>query len=125
MKHRLKTPEGRNLYGRRKATIEPAFGVIKQVMGFRQFLLRGLRAVKGEWNLVSSAFNLKRIHRLSVLSVQIDIAMGLSNVLLYRAKSFDIKMACQSDRLLDEGSYKVQKHFDKSTGRALLRFCRL
>lgn len=68
MKHRLKTPEGRNLYGRRKATIEPAFGVIKQVMGFRQFLLRGLRAVKGEWNLVSSAFNLKRIHRLYVLA---------------------------------------------------------
>jgi len=51
---------------RRKATIEPAFGVIKQVMGFRQFLLRGLRAVKGEWSLVSSAFNLKRIHRLYV-----------------------------------------------------------
>jgi len=68
MKHRLKTPEGRNLYDRRKATIEPAFGVIKQVMGFRQFLLRGLRAVKGEWSLVSSAFKLKRIRRLYVLA---------------------------------------------------------
>jgi len=66
MKHRLKTPEGRKIYGRRKATIEPAIGVIKQVMGFRQFLLRGLRAVKGEWSLVSSAFNLKRMHRLYV-----------------------------------------------------------
>jgi hypothetical protein len=51
-----------------KATIEPAFGVIKQVMGFRQFLLRGLRAAKGEWSLVSSAFNLKRMHQLSVLA---------------------------------------------------------
>ena len=68
MKHRLKPPEGRKLYGRRKATIEPAFGVIKQVMGFRHFLLRGLRAVKGEWSLVSSAFNLKRMHRLYVLA---------------------------------------------------------
>jgi hypothetical protein len=66
MKHHLKTPEGRKTYGRRKATIDLAFGVIKQVMGFRQFLLRGLRAVKGEWTLVSSAFNLKRIHRLYV-----------------------------------------------------------
>ena len=68
MKHRLKTPEGRKLYGRRKATIEPAIGVIKQVMGFRQFLLRGFRAVKGEWSLVSSAFNLKRMHQLYVLA---------------------------------------------------------
>jgi transposase len=66
MEHRLKTPEGRKLYGRRKATIEPAFGVIKQVMGFRQFLLRGVRAAKCEWSLVCSAFNLKRMHRLYV-----------------------------------------------------------
>jgi hypothetical protein len=48
MKHRLKTPEGRKLYDRLKATIEPAFGVNKQVMGFRRFPLRGLRAAKGE-----------------------------------------------------------------------------
>jgi hypothetical protein len=66
IKHRLKMPEGRKIYGRRKATIDLAFGVIKEVMGFRQFLLRGLRAVKGELSPVSSAFNVKRIHRLYV-----------------------------------------------------------
>ena len=66
MKHRLKTPEGRKPYDRRKATIEPAFGVNKQAMGFRRFPLRGLQAVKGEWSLVSPPFNLKRMHRLYV-----------------------------------------------------------
>jgi hypothetical protein len=38
---------------------EPVLGIIKEVMGFRRFLLRGLKAVKGEWRLVSLAFNLK------------------------------------------------------------------
>ena len=49
MKHRMKTPEGRALYGRRKSTVEPVFGIIKAVLGFRQFLLRGVEAVRGEW----------------------------------------------------------------------------
>lgn len=61
MKHRLKTKAGRAVYATRKATIEPVFGIIKAVMGFRQFLLRGKDAVKGEWNLVCIAFNLKRL----------------------------------------------------------------
>lgn len=60
--HRLATPEGRALYARRKTTSEPVFGVIKHVLGFRQFLLRGLTAVNGEWNLVSIAWNLRRLH---------------------------------------------------------------
>jgi hypothetical protein len=47
----------------RKATTEPAIRVIKQVMGFCRFLLRGVRAAKGEWSLVCFAFNLKRMHR--------------------------------------------------------------
>lgn len=64
MAARLKTREGRQRYGRRKCTVEPVFGIIKQVMGFRQFLLRGLNAVTGEWKLVTLAFNLKRMHRL-------------------------------------------------------------
>ena len=51
MKRRLKTSEGKKLYAKRKSTIEPVFGVIKHVMGFRQFL-RGVGAVQGEWNLV-------------------------------------------------------------------------
>ncbi|MDI6789451.1 MAG: IS1182 family transposase [Thermodesulfobacteriota bacterium] len=65
MKHRLKTQEGRKLYAKRKCTIEPVFGIIKAVLGFRQFLLRGLQSVQGEWNLVSIAWNLKRLHVLT------------------------------------------------------------
>jgi transposase len=61
MKHRLKTRQGRKLYGLRKQTVEPVFGIIKSVMGFRQFLLRGLAAVRGEWSLVTMAWNIKRM----------------------------------------------------------------
>ncbi|CAG0967599.1 hypothetical protein BURK2_01093 [Burkholderiales bacterium] len=62
MKHRLKTPSGKAIYAQRKVTSEPVFGIIKAVMGFRSFLLRGLEAVKGEWNLVCMAYNIKRLH---------------------------------------------------------------
>jgi transposase len=62
MRHRLRTAQGRALYAKRKSTVEPVFGIIKAVMGFRQFLLRGLTAVKGEWNLVCIAWNIKRMH---------------------------------------------------------------
>src|SRR5271169_1142265 len=61
MVHRLATPEGKKLYGRRKHTPEPVFGIIKSVLGFRQFLLRGLDKVRGEWSLVTMAWNMKRI----------------------------------------------------------------
>jgi transposase len=61
MKHRLKTRKGRKLYGLRKQTVEPVFGIIKSVMRFRQFLLRGLAAVQGEWTLVTMAWNIKRM----------------------------------------------------------------
>ena len=64
MVHRLKTPEGRKLYAQRKHTPEPVFGIIKSVLGFRQFLLRGLDQVRGEWNLVTMAWNLKRMFAL-------------------------------------------------------------
>ncbi len=65
MRHRLGTPEGRALYALRKQTPEPVFGIIKSVMGFRQFSLRGLEQVKGEWNLVTLAWNIKRMFALS------------------------------------------------------------
>jgi transposase len=68
MEHRLQTPEGKALYAKRKSTVEPVFGIIKHVMGFRQFLLRGLQAVQGEWNLVCIAYNLKRLHVLQVVT---------------------------------------------------------
>jgi transposase len=61
MEHRLKTPRGRKLYALRKQTPEPVFGIIKSVMGYRQALLRGLENVKGEWNLVTMSWNIKRM----------------------------------------------------------------
>ena len=65
MRHKLKTVEGRRVYAQRKSTIEPVFGIIKHVLGFRQFFLRGLEAVSGEWTLVSIAWNIKRMFALS------------------------------------------------------------
>jgi len=61
MAHRLSTVAGKAAYAIRKQTVEPVFGVIKSVMGFRQFSLRGLRKVTGEWNLVCLAWNVKRM----------------------------------------------------------------
>jgi transposase len=65
MAHRLRTPEGRKLYALRKQIPEPVFGIIKSVMGFRQFLLRGIDGVRGEWSLVTMSWNLKRLFALS------------------------------------------------------------
>lgn len=61
MKHRFKTRQGRALYALRKQTVEPVFGIIKGVLGFRQFLTRGLENVKNEWTLVCLAWNVKRM----------------------------------------------------------------
>ena len=64
MRHRLKTRRGKKLYALRKQTPEPVFGIIKSVMGFRQFLLRGFGHVKGEWNLVTMSWNIRRMFAL-------------------------------------------------------------
>ncbi len=64
MTYRLATPEGRRTYALRKQTPEPVFGIIKSVMGFRQFSMRGLEKVRGEWNLVTLAWNIKRMFTL-------------------------------------------------------------
>jgi transposase len=61
MAHRLQTREGRDLYALRKQIPEPVFGIIKSVMGFRQFMLRGIDKVRGEWRLATMAWNLKRM----------------------------------------------------------------
>jgi len=66
MAYRLKTQAGRARYALRKHTVEPVFGIIKHVMGFRQFSLRGLDNVSGEWRLATLAWNIKRMHRLVV-----------------------------------------------------------
>jgi transposase len=65
MAHRLKTPEGRALYALRKQTPEPVFGIIKSVLGFRQFSMRGLEKARGEWSLVTMAWNMKRMFALN------------------------------------------------------------
>ena len=64
--YRLRTPAGKRLYALRKQTPEPVFGIIKSVIGFRQFLLRGLDRVRGEWSLVTMAWNIKRMYALSL-----------------------------------------------------------
>ena len=65
MRYRLKTPAGRAKYRLRQQTAEPVFGMIKSAMGFRRFLLRGLAKVRLEWTRVSTAYNLKRLHRMA------------------------------------------------------------
>lgn len=62
MAHRLGTKKGRVLYGLRKQTVEPVFGIIKRVMGWRQMSMRGLDKARGEWSLVTMAWNIKRLH---------------------------------------------------------------
>ncbi len=64
MAYKLKTELGKAIYRLRKCTVEPVLGIIQEVLGFRQFLLRGIAVVAGEWTLVCLGFNLKRMHRL-------------------------------------------------------------
>jgi hypothetical protein len=77
MAFRLKTEEGYRNYKKRKETIEPAFGIIKSVMGFRQFLMRGLKKVGIEWDLVILAYNFKRLHRLEQNRKNSVVLVGL------------------------------------------------
>ena len=62
MAHCLSTQSGRALYKLRKQTVEPVFGIIKRVMGWRQMSMRGLAKAQGEWSLVTMAWNIKRLH---------------------------------------------------------------
>ena len=64
MAHRLRTVEGKKIYAKRKSTVETMFGIIKEVLGFRRFHLRGMDAAQGKWNLVCMAWNMKRMHAL-------------------------------------------------------------
>ncbi len=66
MAYKLQTEIGQAIYRLRKCTVEPVIGIIKEILGFRQFSLRGLAAAAGEWCLVCLAFNLKRLHTLMV-----------------------------------------------------------
>ena len=66
MAYKLQTEIGGAIYRLRKCTVEPVLGIIKDILGFRQFSLRGLWAAAGEWCLVCMAFNLKRLHTLTM-----------------------------------------------------------
>jgi transposase len=63
MAAKVRTPEGKALYARRKVIVEPVFGQIKEARGFRRFLLRGLKKIRGEWSLVCLTHNLLKIWR--------------------------------------------------------------
>ena len=64
MRDKLRTPEGKAIYRLRSQTIETVFGTIKEAIGFRRFLLRGLEKMSGEWELMCLAYNCKRLHKL-------------------------------------------------------------
>jgi Transposase DDE domain len=66
MAYKLQTEIGRAIYRLRTCTVEPVLGIIKDILGFRQCSLRGLQAAAGEWCLVCLAFNLKRLHSLTM-----------------------------------------------------------
>lgn len=66
MAAKLESAEGRALYKLRRQTVEPVFGIIKAVLGFTGFSLRGLDKVAGEGNLVALAYNCKRLHKLQL-----------------------------------------------------------
>ena len=63
MAAKVRTPEGKALYARRKVIVEPVFGQIKEARGFRRFLLRGLDAIRGEWRLICLTHNLLKVWR--------------------------------------------------------------
>jgi transposase len=63
MAAKVRTPEGKALYSRRKVMVEPVFGQVKEDRGFRRFLLRGLKKIRGEWSLVCMTHNLLKIWR--------------------------------------------------------------
>jgi transposase len=63
MRHKLRTAEGRAIYARRKATVEPVFGQMKEVRGFRRFSLRGFTAVRAEWLLLCLTHNMLKLFR--------------------------------------------------------------
>ena len=64
MERKLKTKVGAAIYARRKCIVEPVFGQIKQARGFRQFLLRGLEKVRGEWALICMTHNVLKFHKI-------------------------------------------------------------
>ena len=69
MAHRLETAVGKALYKLRKETVEPVFGILKELLGFRRFSMRGKEKANIEWDLVSQSANIKRLHKLGMTFV--------------------------------------------------------
>ena len=63
MARKLRTKVGREMYAKRKGMIEPIFGQLKQALGFRQFSMRGLASMRGEWRLMATVHNLLKLWR--------------------------------------------------------------
>jgi hypothetical protein len=61
MRDKVTSEEGKRICGKRASSVEPVFGIIKSVMGLRQFLLRGMAKVRREWDLACLAYNVRRI----------------------------------------------------------------
>jgi hypothetical protein len=76
--YKLATDIGKEIYRLRKCTVEPVIGIIKEIMGFRQFSLRGLENVAGEWCLVCLAFNLKPCTQYGSPKCSINAPVGRS-----------------------------------------------
>jgi len=68
MREKVRSDEGRRIYGKRASSVEPVFGTIKSAMGLRQFLLRGLERVRIEWELAALAYNMRRLWALKTAS---------------------------------------------------------
>ena len=76
MEKKRQEPKARKTYALRQQTVEPVFGIVKQAMGFRQFLTRGIDNVSGEWTLVSMAYNIRRLHSLRASGLSAAGAAG-------------------------------------------------
>jgi transposase len=91
MAHRLKTPEGKALYKQRKQTVEPVFGIIKEVLGFRRFSMRGKEKAETEWCLVCLSYNLKKIFKLAgeyAPKSPVSVAKQRAHVILAQIRAF-------------------------------------
>jgi len=64
MREKLSQPQAKRTYALRQCTVEPVFGIVKEAMGFRRFLTRGVASVSNEWRLVNLAYNFRRLHNL-------------------------------------------------------------
>jgi hypothetical protein len=94
MKEKLASKEGRAIYARRQTSVEPTFGIIKRVLGFRQFMLRGKNKVSGAWQLVALAYQLqtalpaapgKERRSISVAEARAQLAPSIASAGAHRA----------------------------------------